>query len=73
MKAKIAAMSMEAKASAVIIAALPIAVMFLVYLTSPGYIDLLWTRPIGRMMLAASAGWMLIGTFVMRRMINFDF
>jgi tight adherence protein B len=73
MKAKITAMSMEAKASAVIIAALPIAVMLLVYITSPGYIDLLWTRPVGRMMLAASAGWMIMGTLVMRRMINFDF
>ena len=73
MKAKITAMSMEAKASAAIIAALPIAVMLLVYLTSPGYISLLWTEPLGRMMLAGSAGWMLIGTFVMRRMINFDF
>jgi tight adherence protein B len=73
MRAKIIAMSMEAKASASIIAALPIAVLLLVYLTSPGYIELLWTEPFGRMMLAASAGWMLLGTFVMRRMINFDF
>jgi tight adherence protein B len=47
--------------------------MVLVYLTSPGYIDLLWTSPMGRTMLAASAGWMMVGTFVMRRMINFDF
>jgi tight adherence protein B len=47
--------------------------MLLVYLTSPGYIELLWKEPFGRMMLAASAGWMLLGTFVMRRMINFDF
>jgi tight adherence protein B len=73
MRAKIDAMSMEAKASAVIIATLPIAVMLLVYLTSPGYIQLLWTEPLGRMMLAASAVWMTLGTFVMRRMINFDF
>lgn len=73
MKAKIDAMSMEAKASAVIIAALPVAVMLLVYLTSPGYIELLWTTPTGRMMLAGSVVWMFTGTMVMRRMINFDF
>jgi tight adherence protein B len=73
MKSKIKAMSMEAKASAVIIGILPVAVMILVYLTSPGYIDLLWTHPMGRTMLAASAGWMMVGTFVMRKMINFDF
>jgi tight adherence protein B len=73
MKAKIQAMSMEAKASATIIGALPIAVMTLVYLTSPQYIELLWTHPIGRIMLAACAAWMSIGIFVMRKMINFDF
>jgi tight adherence protein B len=73
MKAKIQAMSMEAKASAMIIGALPIAVMLLVYITSPNYIELLWTHPTGRMMIAACLVWMLIGVLVMRKMINFDF
>jgi tight adherence protein B len=73
MKAKIQAMSMEAKASAAIIGALPPAVMTLVWLTSPAYIELLFTAPIGRMMLAACAFWMFIGVMVMKKMINFDF
>jgi tight adherence protein B len=73
MKAKIQAMSMEAKASAVIIAALPFAVMILVYISSPNYIELLWTHPTGRMMMACSAAWMSCGVFVMKKMINFDF
>jgi tight adherence protein B len=73
MKAKIQAMSMEAKASAAIIGALPLAVMMLVYITSPQYISLLWREPFGRLMLAGSAVWMSCGIFVMRRMINFDF
>jgi tight adherence protein B len=73
MKAKIQAMSMEAKASASIIGALPIAVMVLVWITSPNYIELLWTEPLGRIMLAGSATWMSMGVMVMRKMINFDF
>jgi tight adherence protein B len=73
MKAKIQAMSMEAKASASIIGALPIAVMTLVWITSPGYISLLWTDPFGRLMLGACGCWMAIGIFIMRKMINFDF
>jgi tight adherence protein B len=73
MQAKIKAMSMEAKASASIIAALPVSVMALVYITSPNYIELLWTTPMGRMMLAASVVWMAMGVLVMRKMINFDF
>ena len=73
MKAKIQAMSMEAKASASIIGALPIVVMGLVWLTSPAYIALLWTDPLGRMMIACCGCWMFIGVMVMRKMINFDF
>jgi tight adherence protein B len=73
MKAKIQAMSMEAKASASIIACLPIAVMLLVYITSPDYISLLWTHPTGRLMLGCCAAWMSMGVFVMKKMINFDF
>jgi tight adherence protein B len=73
MKNKIQAMSMEAKASASIIACLPPAVAGLVYLTSPQYIELLWTHPTGRMMLMMCAAWMFIGVLVMRKMINFDF
>jgi tight adherence protein B len=73
MQAKIRAMSMEAKASATIIGALPLAVMLLVYITSPNYIELLWTTPLGRVMLACCAVWMSIGVMVMKKMINFDF
>lgn len=73
MQEKIQAMSMEAKASAAIIGSLPIAVMLLVYLTTPSYIALLWTEPLGRLMLAGSAFWMFTGIMVMRKMINFDF
>jgi tight adherence protein B len=73
MKAKIKAMSMEAKASAGIIGSLPIVVMLIVYITSPDYIQLLWTTPVGRMLLAGSGFWMLVGIFSMKKMINFDF
>ncbi|NJL08426.1 MAG: type II secretion system F family protein [Methylacidiphilales bacterium] len=73
MKAKINAMSMEAKSSAAIIGALPIIVGVLVYLTSPKYIELLWITPVGRMMLVGCALWMGMGVLVMKRMINFDF
>ena len=73
MKAKIQAMSMEAKASASIIGALPLCVGTLVWLTSPDYIELLWTAELGRFMMMGCAVWMSIGIFVMKKMINFDF
>jgi tight adherence protein B len=73
MAEKIQAMSMEAKASAAIIGALPPAVMLLVYLTTPEYISLLWTHPTGQVMLVACVLWMTCGILVMKKMINFDF
>lgn len=73
MKEKIQAMSMEAKASAGIIGSLPPIVMFLVYLTTPGYISVLWTHPTGQLMLVGCLVWMSVGIMVMKKMINFDF
>ena len=66
-------MSAEAKASAGIIGALPFAVCGLVYVSSPDYLTLLFTSMTGRIVLAVSGAWMLIGIFVMRKMIQFDF
>ncbi|MEM8877309.1 MAG: type II secretion system F family protein [Pseudomonadota bacterium] len=73
LKAKVVAMSQEAKASAMIIGALPFVVMTSVGMTSPDYISLMWTTPAGQLMMMGSAFWMLCGILVMRQMINFDF
>ena len=73
MKAKIQAMSMEAKASGGIIGSLPVIVALLVYLTSPDYISILFITTPGNMILAVAAFWMAMGIFVMKSMINFDF
>ncbi len=73
MAEKIQAMSMEAKASAAIIGSLPPVVMALVWITTPDYISLLWTTPMGQFMMVGCACWMMIGILVMKKMINFDF
>lgn len=73
MKGKIKAMSSEAKASAGIIASLPVIVAVILQLTSPKYIELLYTTNYGQVALAICAFWMFCGVTVMRKMINFDF
>jgi tight adherence protein B len=73
MRAKIQAMSMEAKSSASIIGALPIIVAGLVYLTSPDYIMVLFITTKGHFVLGGSALCMGVGIFVMKKMISFDF
>ena len=75
MKAKIRAMSQEAKASAGIIGALPIVVGGRTCLSHQPRLHLpgLFVHPIGHMMLAGSAVWMALGILTMKKMINFDF
>jgi len=73
MREKIQAMSMEAKASAGIIGSLPPIVMLLVWISTPDYIALLWTTPVGQFMLVGCVAWMTCGVLVMKKMINFDF
>jgi tight adherence protein B len=72
MRGKISAMSMEAKASAAIIGSLPIIVGALVYVSSPQYIELLWTTIHGRIWMGIGGALMLCGILVMRKMISFD-
>jgi tight adherence protein B len=66
-------MSMEAKASAGIIACLPFSVAILVYLSSPDYISLLWKTFHGKVSMIIAGVWMGVGVLVMRKMIRFDF
>ncbi|MFZ1989469.1 MAG: type II secretion system F family protein [Alphaproteobacteria bacterium] len=73
MRGKIEALSGEAKASAMIIGALPPGVMLMVYLSTPAYISLLWTTHIGEFMIMGCVVWMSIGILIMRKMINFNF
>jgi len=69
---KVRAMSSEARASAYIIGSLPICVALLVYLTSPQYIEALWLKETGRVVLFGCFCMMAFGVFVMNKMISFD-
>jgi tight adherence protein B len=73
MQAKVKALSAEAKASAGVLACLPFAVMIMVYLSTPGYIKILFTAKMGQFLLLCAAVWMTCGVLVMKKMINFKF
>lgn len=73
LREKIKALSSEAKASAMIIGSLPVIVMLLVYMTTPGYIMSLFTTDMGHLILLIAAGLMGAGIYIMRSMINFNF
>jgi tight adherence protein B len=71
MELKVKALSSEAKSSAWIIGSLPIVLSGLIYLTSPGYLEPLWTTEKGQMALSGVAIWMSVGILFMRQMVNF--
>ncbi len=71
--AKVQALSAEAKASAMVLGALPFCVAGMVYFSTPDYISLLWQKRYGQMMLLGSAIWMVMGIMVMKKMINFKY
>ena len=72
MKAKIGAMSMEAKASAVIIGLVPFLVVAALYVSSPNYVSALWTTTHGRLIAGIALAWMAIGVAMMKKMVAFD-
>ncbi len=73
MRAKIIAISQEAKSSAAIIGVLPPGVMAILYFSAPSYLDpLITTRP-GHMIIVGGLCWMGMGVLIMRKMINFNF
>lgn len=70
MKDKIQALSSEAKSSAAIIASLPFAVLGLLSLVNPDYVNTLFTEGVHLIYIGLTQ--MAVGVLVMRQMINFD-
>ena len=72
MRMKIKAMSSEARASAVIIGALPFIVIIAVSVMSPAYMSVLYTDHRGNVAAMIAAGMMGFGLWVMNKMTKFE-
>ena len=70
MEGKVKALSSEAKASAMIIGALPFLVMGAVKLASPDYLTPLFTTKTGNFILLGAGLWMGMGIMVMKKMMQ---
>jgi tight adherence protein B len=70
LKAKGMAMTSEAKATAAILAALPIILGALLWVLSPAYISLLFTDATGRSLFGAAVVSLITGLFVIRTIIR---
>ena len=71
MRRKIRALASEGRASAMILSSLPILMFLVIQIITPQFYASVWNEDMTKICLAAAGGWMLIGNFIMFRMVNF--
>jgi tight adherence protein B len=69
---KVRTLSAEGKLSAVVLTCLPFAIIAYLKLTQPSYMNLLFTDPIGRVMGVVAAIMMIIGIFIMTKLVKIE-
>jgi tight adherence protein B len=72
MRLKVKAMSSEARASAMIIGALPFIMCGVISFVNPGYMSALFTDPRGWVMIGVGLTSLSVGMFVMSKMVKFE-
>jgi tight adherence protein B len=65
-------LSAEGKLSVAILAALPFLIMLYIAVVNPGYLEPLFTTTFGIALSIGGLLWMLLGIFVMTRMVKID-
>ncbi len=71
-RGEIRTLTAQGRLSGIIIGILPVALGFLLYAINPGYITLLFTHPIGRLMIAMAVIGETIGALVIRRIVTIE-
>jgi tight adherence protein B len=69
---KVKTLTAEGRLSAVILICLPFFIIAYLKITQPNYMNLLFTDPIGKIMAVVAAIMMVIGIFVMTRMVKIE-
>jgi tight adherence protein B len=67
---KVKALTGEARISAVILTFLPFVIGGLIFMLNPAYIGILFQERVGQFMLIVAVSMMIVGIFVMRRMVG---
>jgi tight adherence protein B len=71
MRRKIRALAAEARASALILSSLPIMIFAAIQIVTPEFYASVWNEDITKKTLAAAGAWMMVGNFIMYRLVNF--
>lgn len=73
LRRQVAALSAEGRLSAIVLVALPFVIVALLLVVNPGYLQLLWTNPIGWLMLALAVILLAIGSFWLYKTVQIEF
>ena len=71
MRRKVRALAAEGRASAMILASLPVAMFGIINLVAPDFYSSVWHHDMTKIALVAAGSWMSVGIFIMYRMVNF--
>jgi len=71
MRRKIRALAAEARASALILSSLPIVIFAVIQFVTPDFYGSVWDEDITKKALALAGCWMMVGNFIMYRLVNF--
>jgi tight adherence protein B len=71
MRRKIRALAAEARASALILSSLPIMIFAAIQIVTPEFYASVWNEDITKKTLAMAGAWMMVGNFIMYRLVNF--
>lgn len=66
---RVRVLSSQARLSAYILAVIPFFTAFMIYFVNPRFFDAFYENPAGKYVLAVGITWMIIGIFVMKRLI----
>lgn len=71
MRRKVRALAAEGRASAMILASLPVAMFGIINLVAPDFYTSVWHHDMTKIALSMAGAWMSVGIFIMYRMVNF--
>jgi tight adherence protein B len=71
MRRKVHALAAEGRFSAILLSAVPIVLFLVLKVTAPDFYSSVWHIDFTKYALAAAVGWMLVGNYIMYRMVSF--
>jgi len=71
-KGQIKTLTAQGRISGVIVSILPIAIGGIIYIINPGYIQMLFTHPMGKAMIGAGIASQLVGIMFIRKIVNIE-